>query len=81
MQNEDLVAARMQELKSEFEEVEKKIADKAAEKMTRIILDQLQDVNAEQKLKESIMGLVSLAAVQLKLAQLGLIERKVIQTS
>ena len=55
MQNEDLVAARMQELKSEFEEVEKKIADKAAEKMTRIILDQLQDVNAEQKLKESIM--------------------------
>ncbi len=55
MQNEDLVAARMEELKSEFEEVEKKIADKAAEKMTRIILDQLQDVNAEQKLKESIM--------------------------
>ena len=53
--NQDLVIARMKELESEFQEVEKKIADDAAEKMTRIILDQLQDVNAEQKLKNSIM--------------------------
>lgn len=53
--NQDLVVQRMKELESEFQEVEKKIADKAAEKMTRIILDQLQDVNAEQKLKNSIM--------------------------
>jgi len=53
--NQDLVIARMKELESEFQEVEKKIADDAAEKMTRIILDQLQDVNAEQKLKSSIM--------------------------
>lgn len=53
--NQDIVIARMKELEGEFQEVEKKIADKAAEKMTRIILDQLQDVNAEQKLKNSIM--------------------------
>lgn len=53
--NQDLVVQRMQELEGEFQEVEKKIADKAADKMTRIILDQLQDVNAEQKLKNSIM--------------------------
>ena len=53
--NQDLVIARMKELESEFQEVEKKIADDAAEKMTRIIQDQLQDVNAEQKLKNSIM--------------------------
>lgn len=53
--NQDLVIARMKELESEFKDVEKKIATKAAEKMTRVILDQLQDVNAEQKLKESIM--------------------------
>lgn len=53
--NQDIVIARMKELEGEFKDVEKKIADEAAEKMTRIILDQLQDVNAEQKLKESIM--------------------------
>jgi len=53
--NQDIVIARMKELEGEFKEVEKKMADAAAEKMTSIILDQLQDVNAEQKLKESIM--------------------------
>ena len=54
-ENQDLVIQRMEELKGEFQEIEKKIADAAAEKMTRIILDQLQDSNAEQKLKNSIM--------------------------
>jgi len=54
-ENQDLVMERMGELKGEFQKIEKRIADAAAEKMTRIIVDQLQDSNAEQKLKNSIM--------------------------
>ena len=53
--NEDLIAARMQELEDELKEVYGKIAAEAAEHMSVDILDQLVEVNAEQKLKESIL--------------------------
>ena len=52
---EDLIAQRMGELEEEFKDVEKKIAEVAAEEMTTVIQDQLQESNAEQKLKESIL--------------------------
>lgn len=53
--NQDLIAARMQELESEFVEAEKKIAGEAAELMTEMIDDQLVENKAEMKLKESIL--------------------------
>jgi hypothetical protein len=55
MMNQDLVAARMQELESEFLQVEKEIAKQAAESMTVDIEDQLIETNAEMKLKESML--------------------------
>ena len=55
MMNQDLVAARMEELEEEFLELEKEIAEKAAESMTVDIEDQLVETNAEMKLKESIL--------------------------
>ena len=54
-QNEDLIAQRMQELEDEFLSIEKKIAREAAEEMSTVIQDQLQESNAEQKLKESML--------------------------
>lgn len=54
-ENEDLIAARLQELEDEFLEEEKDIAHKAAEQMKIEILDQLVESNAEQKLKEAIL--------------------------
>lgn len=54
-ENEDLIAARLQELEDEFLEEEKDIAHKAAEQMKVEILDQLVESNAEQKLKEAIL--------------------------
>lgn len=53
--NQDLIAARMQELESEFVEAEKKIASEAADLMTEMIDDQLVENKAEMKLKESIL--------------------------
>lgn len=53
--NQDLIAARMQELESEFVEAEKKIAGEAADLMTEMIDDQLVENKAEMKLKESIL--------------------------
>ena len=55
MMNQDLVAARMEELEAEFLEVEKEIAQQAAESMTTDIEDQLIETNAEMKLKESML--------------------------
>ena len=55
MMNQDLVAARMEELEEEFLELEKEIAEKAAESMTVDIEDQLVETNAEMKLKEAIL--------------------------
>lgn len=55
MMNQDLIMARMQELEVEFLEAEKDIAHEASEEMTTVIHDQLQESNAEQKLKESIL--------------------------
>ena len=52
---EDLIAQRMGELEEEFKDIEKQIAEVAAEEMTTVIQDQLQESNAEQKLKESIL--------------------------
>jgi len=52
---EDLIAQRMEELEEEFKDIEKQIAEVAAEEMTTVIQDQLQESNAEQKLKESIL--------------------------
>lgn len=51
----DLIEARKDELEEEFLDAEKVIARKAAEHMTIQIQDQLQESNAEQKLKECIM--------------------------
>lgn len=55
MMNQDLVAARMEELEEEFLELEEDISAKAAESMTTDIEDQLIEANAEMKLKESIL--------------------------
>lgn len=55
MMNQDLVAARMEELEVEFLKVEKEISKKAAESMTIDIEDQLVETNAEMKLKESML--------------------------
>ena len=55
MANQDLVAARMEELEEEFLEIEKEIAENAAESMTIDIEDQLIETNAEMKLKESML--------------------------
>ena len=54
-QNEDLIVARLQELEEEFLEVEKDIAQTAANQMKIEIHDQLIEANAEQKLKEAIL--------------------------
>lgn len=53
--NQDLIMARMGELEETFLEIEKKMAQEAAELMTIEIEDQLVEANAEQKLKESIL--------------------------
>lgn len=53
--NQDLIMQRMAELEEDLKEKYKDIADAAAESMTTDILDQLIEVNAEQKLKESIL--------------------------
>ena len=55
MMNQDLVAARMQELEGEFVELEREVAKQAAESMTTDIEDQLIETNAEMKLKESML--------------------------
>ena len=55
MMNQDLVAARMEELEEEFLELEQDISAKAAESMTADIEDQLIEANAEMKLNESIL--------------------------
>lgn len=55
MMNQDLVAARMEELEGEFLELEKEIAKNAAESMTVDIQDQLIETNAEMKLKEAFL--------------------------
>ena len=55
MMNQDLVAARMEELEGEFLELEKEIAKNAAESMTVDIKDQLIETNAEMKLKEAFL--------------------------
>jgi len=55
MMNQDLVAARMEELEGEFLELEKEIARNAAESMTVDIKDQLIETNAEMKLKEAFL--------------------------
>jgi len=54
-ENEDLIVARLQELEEEFLEVEKDIAQTAADQMKIEIHDQLVESNAEQKLKEAIL--------------------------
>ena len=54
-ENEDLIVARLQELEEEFLEVEKEIAQTAADQMKIEIHDQLVESNAEQKLKEAIL--------------------------
>jgi hypothetical protein len=53
--NQDLVMARLGELEEEFKDIEHKAAQEAAEKMTKEIMDQLIESNAEMKLKESMM--------------------------
>jgi len=53
--NQDLIMQRMAELEEDLKAKYKDIADAAAESMSTDILDQLIEVNAEQKLKESIL--------------------------
>lgn len=55
MMNQDLVAARMEEIEVELLEFEKEISKQAAESMTIDIEDQLVETNAEMKLKESML--------------------------
>ena len=53
--NQDLIAARMKELEGDFLDMEKEIAEKAAEQMTTVIQDQLVEADSDQKLKQSML--------------------------
>jgi hypothetical protein len=74
--NQDLIMARVQEMESEFEQIETELAQKAAEKMTVQIKDQLVESGSEMKLKESIMeacifgsGAIKAGTVRIEVSQ------------